>query len=117
MIKKGYQLKKPLIIYHTTNSNIWSKNINLRLNFELDNDSSLRLIDLFKDTSEKNFLNIFYNFDLKENAILKNYKIDRFESKNIKYSIIILNKLKIVILRHLSYLQDQISLKMKLILI
>jgi len=86
LIKKGYQLKKPLIIYHTTNSNIWSKNINLRLNFELDNDSSLRLIDLFNDTSEKNFLNIFYNFDLKENAILKNYKIDRFESKNIKYS-------------------------------
>jgi Fe-S cluster assembly protein SufD len=86
LIKKGYQLKKPLIIYHTTNSNIWSKNINLRLNFELDNDSSLRLIDLFKDTSEKNFLNIFYNIDLKENAILKNYKIDRFESKNIKYS-------------------------------
>ncbi len=84
LIKKGYQLKKPLIIYHTTNSKIWSKNINLRLNFELDNDSSLRLIDLFKDTSEKNFLNIFYNFDLKENAILKNYKIDRFESKNIK---------------------------------
>ena len=86
LIKKGYQLKKPLIIYHTTNSNIWSKNINLRLNFELDKDSSLRLIDLFNDTSEKNFLNIFYNFDLKENAILKNYKIDRFENKNIKYS-------------------------------
>ena len=86
LIKKGYQLKKPLIIYHTTNSNIWSKNINLRLNFELDNDSSLRLIDLFNDTSEKNFLNIFYNFDLKENAILKNYKVDRLESKNIKYS-------------------------------
>ena len=86
VIKKGYQLAKPLIIYHTTNSNIWSKNINLRLNFELDKDSSLRLIDLFNDTSEKNFLNIFYNFDLKENAILKNYKLDRFESKNIKYS-------------------------------
>ncbi len=86
VIKKGYQLAKPLIIYHTTNSNIWSKNINLRLNFELDKDSSLRLIDLFNDTSEKNFLNIFYNFDLKENAILKNYKVDRFESKNIKYS-------------------------------
>ena len=36
LVKKGYQLKKPLIIYHTTNSKIWSKNINLRLNFELD---------------------------------------------------------------------------------
>ncbi len=86
VIKNGYKLTKPLIIYHTTNSNIWSKNINLRLNFELDKDSSLRLIDLFNDTSEKNFLNIFYNFDLKENAILKNYKLDRRENRNIKYS-------------------------------
>ncbi len=86
VLKKGYQLSKPLIIYHTTNSKIWSKNINLRLDFELQEDSSLRLIDLFNDTSEKNFLNIFYNFDLKENAILKNYKIDKIENKNIKYS-------------------------------
>ena len=86
VVKKGYQLSKPLIIYHTTNSKIWSKNINLRLDFELQEDSSLRLIDLFNDTSEKNFLNIFYNFNLKENAILKNYKIDKIENKNIKCS-------------------------------
>ncbi len=86
VIKKGYQLLKPLIIYHTTNSKIWSKNINLRLDFELQEDSCLRLIDLFNDTSEKNFLNIFYNFNLKENAILKNYKVDKLENKNIKYS-------------------------------
>ena len=86
VVKEGYQLTKPLIIYHTTNSKIWSKNINLRLNFELYENSSLRLIDLFRDTSEKNFLNIFYNFDLKENSILKNYKVDKFKNKNIKYS-------------------------------
>ena len=86
VIKTGYQLLKPLIIYHTTNSKIWSKNINLRLDFELQEDSCLRLIDLFNDTSEKNFLNIFYNFNLKENAVLKNYKVDKFENKNIKYS-------------------------------
>ncbi len=86
VIKKGYQLLKPLIIYHTTNSKIWSKNINLKLDFELQEDSHLRLIDLFSDTSEKNFLNIFYNFNLKENAILKNYKVDKLENKNIKYS-------------------------------
>jgi len=86
IIKKNYQLSKPLIIYHTTNSKIWSKNINLRLDFDLQEDSGLRLIDLFNDTSEKNFLNIFYNFNLKENAILKNYKIDKIENKNIKYS-------------------------------
>ena len=86
VVKKGYQLLKPLIIYHTTNSKIWSKNINLRLNFELYENSALRLIDLFRDTSEKNFINIFYNFDLKENSILKNYKVDKIENKNIKYS-------------------------------
>ncbi len=86
VIKTGYKLLKPLIIYHTTNSKIWSKNINLRLDFELQEDSCLRLIDLFNDTSEKNFLNIFYNFNLKEDAILKNYKVDKLENKNIKYS-------------------------------
>ena len=86
LVKNGYQLQKPLIIYHTTNSKIWSKNINLRLDFEIGKDSSLRLIDLFNDTSEKNFLNIFYNFNLKEDAILKNYKVDKLENKNIKYS-------------------------------
>ena len=86
VVKEGYQLTKPLIIYHTTSSKIWSKNINLRLNFELYENSSLRLIDLFRDTSEKNFLNIFYNFDLKENSVLKNYKVDKLENKNIKYS-------------------------------
>ena len=85
VIKKGYQLLKPLIIYHTTNSKIWSKNINLRLDFELQEDSSLRLIDFFNDSSEKNFLNIFYNFVLKDNGILKNYKVDKIENKNIKY--------------------------------
>ena len=86
LVKEGYQLAKPLIIYHTTNAKIWSKNVNLRLDFELNKDSSLRIIDLFNDTSEKNFLNIFYNFSLKENAILKNYKADKLENKNIKYS-------------------------------
>ena len=86
LVKEGYQLAKPLIVYHTTNAKIWSKNINLRLDFELNKDSSLRIVDLFNDTSEKNFLNIFYNFELKENAILKNYKVDKFENKNIKYS-------------------------------
>ena len=86
LVKKGYQLSKPLIIYHTFNSKIWSKNINLRLDFELNQDSSLRVIDLFNEASEKNFLNIFYNFDLKENAILKNYKVDKLQNKNVKYS-------------------------------
>ncbi len=85
LVKNGYRLIKPLIIYHTTTSKIWSKNINLKLDFELDKNSSLRVIDYFNDTSKKNFINIFYNFDLKENSILKNYKLDKFQNDNIKY--------------------------------
>ena len=86
LIKKDYELTKPLIIYHITNNKIKSKNINLCLNFQLEENSSLRLIDLFNDTSEKNFLNIFYNFDLKKDSVLKNYKIDKIKNKNVKYS-------------------------------
>ena len=85
LVKKNYQIKKPLIIYHTTNSELTSQNINLKINFELEENSSLKLIDLIKDKSNKNFINIFYNFSLEKNSILKNYKIDQFENDNIRY--------------------------------
>ena len=85
-VKKNYSLKKPLVVYHTTNNKIKSKNINLKLVFQLEQNSSLRLIDLFNDKTENNFINTFYNFDLKENTILKNYKIDKIQNRNIRYS-------------------------------
>ena len=85
-VKKNYSLKKPLVVYHSTNNKITSRNINFKLEFQLEQNSSLRLIDLFNDGAENNFINIFYNFDLKENAILKNYKIDKAKNKNIRYS-------------------------------
>ena len=86
LVKENYSLNKPLIVYHISNNKIKFKNINLRLEFELKQNSSLRLIDFFNDTSEKNFVNIFYNFDLKKDSILKNYKIDKTQNNNIKYS-------------------------------
>ena len=86
LIKKNYILKKPLIIYHFTNDKMKSKNINLRLDFKLEQNSSLKLIDFFNDTSDKNFLNILYNFDLDEDSSLKNYKIDKSLNENLKYS-------------------------------
>ena len=85
-IKENYSLKKPLIIYHSTNKNIKSKSINLRLDFELEKNSSLRIIDFFNDNSDKNFMNILYNFTMKSDSILKNYKIDKFRNDNVKYS-------------------------------
>ena len=86
LIKKNYSLKKPLIIYHLTNDKIKSTNINLRLDFELGENSCLKLIDYFANTAAKNFINIFYNFNLEKDSILKNYKIDKFRNNNLKYS-------------------------------
>jgi len=86
LVKKGYITKKPLIIYHLTNDKMKSKNINLRLDFHLEQNSSLKLIDFFNDTTDKNFMNILYNFNLRSNSILKNYKIDKSLNKNLKYS-------------------------------
>jgi len=86
LVKKGYITKKPLIIYHLTNEKTESKNINLRLDFELEQNSSLKLVDFFNDTADKNFMNILYNFELKKDSVLKNYKIDKSLNKNLKYS-------------------------------
>ncbi|WP_075520737.1 Fe-S cluster assembly protein SufD, partial [Candidatus Pelagibacter communis] len=86
IIKKNYSLKKPLAIYHSTNKNTQSKNTNSRIDFKLEENACLRLIDIFKENSEKNFLNIYYNFELSKSSILKNYKIDKSINNNVKYS-------------------------------
>ena len=86
IVKNNYSLKKPLIVYHSTNKKIKSKNINIRLDFLLEKNSCLKIIDIFNDISEKNFINIFYNFNLNKDSILKNYKIDKLKNNNIKYS-------------------------------
>ena len=85
IIKKNYSLKKPLIIYNTTNNKISSKNLNISLNFILEENSCLKLINISDDDSRSNFINNYYTFHLKKNSILKNYKIDLKTNKNIKY--------------------------------
>ncbi len=86
IIKKNYSLKKPLVVYHSTNKDTKFKNTNSRIDFKLEENACLKLIDIFKDNSEKNFINIYYNFELDKSSILKNYKIDRSINNNIKYS-------------------------------
>ena len=85
-VKEHYAVKKPVIIYSLTTSKISSKNINIRLDFNLESNSSLKIIDYSIDKSENNFVNIVYNFNLEKDAILKNYKLDKEENNNIKYS-------------------------------
>ena len=85
-VKEHYTVKKPVIIYSLTTSKISSKNINIRLDFDLETNTSLKIIDYSIDKSENNFVNIVYNFNLEKDAILKNYKLDKEENNNIKYS-------------------------------
>ena len=84
-IKEGYILKKPLIIYHINNDMISQKAINQKIDFVLENDSSIKIINIFNEKSENNFINIHNKFQLGKNSILKNYKIDLKINSNIKY--------------------------------
>ena len=86
LIKKNYQIQNPLVIYHTTNNKLNSQNINFKINFVLEENSCLKVIDLIGDKGDKNFLNVVYNFSLEKNSILKNYKIDQSENENIRYT-------------------------------
>ncbi len=85
LVKKNYSLKKPLIIYQITNEKMSNTNINFQLNFDLEESSSIKIINFSDDNSEKNFINDLFNFNLDKNAILKNYKIDKKNNTNIKY--------------------------------
>jgi len=85
LVKKNYLFKKPLIIYQITNEKVSNTNINFQINFELEENSSIKIINLSDDNSEKNFINNLFNFNLGKNAILKNYKIDKKSNTNIKY--------------------------------
>ena len=85
LVKKNYSLKKPLIIYQITNEKVSNTNINFQLNFDLEESSSIKIINFSDDDSEKNFINNLFNFNLDKNAILKNYKIDKKNNTNIKY--------------------------------
>ena len=85
IIKKDYFFKKPLIIYNMTSNKLTSKVLNQRVDFILEQNSSLNLINLFHDNSDNNFINIYQNVRLAEDSIFKNYKIDHIANSNIKY--------------------------------
>jgi len=85
LVKKNYSFKKPLIIYQITNEKVSKININFQLNLDLEENSSIKIINVSDDNSEKNFINNLFNFNLGKDAILKNYKIDKKSNTNIKY--------------------------------
>ena len=85
-VKENYSLNKPLIIYNITTKDLKSTVINIKADIVLEKNSSLKLINLLDDNSENNFINTVQNFDIAQDAILKNYKIDYKKNSNIKYS-------------------------------
>jgi len=84
-VKENYSLNKPLIIYNITTKDLKSTALNLKTDIVLEKNSSLKVINLFDDNSENNFINIVQNFDIAQDATLKNYKIDHKTNSNIKY--------------------------------
>ena len=84
-VKENYSLNEPLIIYNITTKDLKSTALNFKTDIVLEKNSSLKVINLFDDNSENNFINIVQNFDIGQDAILKNYKIDHKKNSNIKY--------------------------------
>jgi len=84
-VKENYSFNKPLIIYNITTKDLMSTALNLKTDIVLEKNSSLKVINLFDDNSENNFINIVQNFDIAQDSTLKNYKIDHKINSNIKY--------------------------------
>ena len=57
-VKKNYNFNKPLIIYNITNNQLESTNLSLRIDIELQENSFLKLINFFNDSSNNNFINV-----------------------------------------------------------
>jgi len=84
-IKKGYNVKKPLIIFNYLSDGLKSSAINSRVDINLEDDSSLCVVNFLNENSEKNFINFRQKIKIGENSILKNYSLDSNTSENIKY--------------------------------
>ncbi|MDC0373110.1 Fe-S cluster assembly protein SufD, partial [Candidatus Pelagibacter ubique] len=84
-VKENYSLNKPLFLYNITTEDVNSTALNLRTDIKLEKKSNLKLVTIFDDQSQNNFININQNFDIAQDAILKSYKIDHKTNSNIKY--------------------------------
>ena len=84
-IKKGYNVKKPLILFNYLSDGLKSSAINSRVDINLEDDSSLCVVNFLNENSEKNFINFRQKIKIGVNSIFKNYSLDSNTSENIKY--------------------------------
>ena len=86
LVKSGYQLKKPLILFNYLSNNLNNVGINTRLDIKLEDDASLNIINISNENLNNNFLNFRQKINIGKNSILKNYSLDINENSNFKYS-------------------------------
>ena len=85
-INKGYQFKKPLILYNYLTPDLESHCINMRLDINLEDDASIDVINISNKNIKNNFLNFRQKINIGKNSVLKNYSLDINPTSNIKYS-------------------------------
>ena len=85
-VRKSYQFQKPLILYNYLTSDLVSHGLNMRLDINLEDDSSLDIINNSNQNVKNNFLNFRQKINIGKNSVLKKYSLDVNATSNIKYS-------------------------------
>ena len=85
-VRKGYQFQKPLILYNYLTSDLVSHGLNLRMDINLEDGSSLDIVSIANQNAKNNFLNFRQKINIGKNSVLKNYSLDISPTSNIKYS-------------------------------
>ena len=85
-INKGYQFKKPLILYSYLTPDLESHCLNMRLDINLEDDASIDVINISNKNIKINFLNFRQKINIGKNSVLKNYSLDINPTSNIEYS-------------------------------
>ena len=86
LVKKGYQFKKPLVLFNYLSHDLINSGLNTRLDINLEDEASLNIINISNENLNNNFLNFRQKINIGKNSILKNYSLDINETSNIKYS-------------------------------
>ena len=84
-VNNGYKFQKPLILYNYLTSDLDSHGLNMRLDINLEDDTSLDVINISNESSNSNFLNFRQKIKIGKNSVLKNYSLDINPTSNIKY--------------------------------
>jgi Fe-S cluster assembly protein SufD len=85
-VLKGYRANKPIVIYNYISDQAKSSVINLNINIELGENSTLELINLSNSPKCSNFLNSYCGINIKDNATLKAFNINEGKTNTIEYN-------------------------------